>query len=35
MAMHNDNVSDWRELSIRVLLFQVDSNIKIQLSVLV
>jgi len=35
LAQNQDNVSEWGEMSIRRLLFQRSSRIKIQLSVLV
>ena len=35
LARNQDNVSEWGEISIRGLLFQWASTIKIQLSVLV
>jgi hypothetical protein len=35
LARNQDNVSEWGEISIRELLFQWASTIKIQLSVLV
>jgi hypothetical protein len=35
LAPNQDNVSKWGDMSIRGLLFQWASNIKIQLSVLV
>jgi hypothetical protein len=35
LALNQDNVSEWGDISIRGLFFQRDSTIKIQLSVLV
>ena len=35
LARNQDNVSEWGDMSIRGLLFQLASTIKIQLSVLV
>jgi hypothetical protein len=35
LAWNQDNVSEWGDMSIRGLLFQLASTIKIQLSVLV
>ena len=35
LARNQDNVSEWGDMSIRVLLFQWASTIKFQLSVLV
>jgi hypothetical protein len=35
LALNQDNVSEWGGMSIRALLFQWASTIKIQLSVLV
>jgi hypothetical protein len=35
LAQNRDNVSEWGDMSIRELLFQLASTIKIQLSMLV